>query len=258
MRRLCLTVGIVACLAASVPAIEAEEGAQPSRLPLAPGATVGGGLLERPENWGPNPSILRIPAAAFFPVVLDNAARWASDGLARYRTGGTSDFGAAVHLPSGALILGIELDAVDQSSLNNMTMNLLVGSSADGQGLNYGGPGTAGSAGQQTLFTDLTSDHLTVDNVNNIYEIDVDFAGSETNALRLASVAVFYRLQVSQPLVQTFNDVSPVNPIYQYVEALAASGITGGCGGSNFCPNSTLTRGQMAVFLAKALGLYFE
>jgi len=44
---------------------------------------------------------------------------------------------------------------------------------------------------------------------------------------------------------------------YQYIEALAAAGITSGCGGGNFCPDAALTRGQMAVFLAKALGLHW-
>ena len=41
-------------------------------------------------------------------------------------------------------------------------------------------------------------------------------------------------------------------------EALKASGITGGCSVSPplFCPADPLTRGQMAVFLAKALGLH--
>ena len=42
---------------------------------------------------------------------------------------------------------------------------------------------------------------------------------------------------------------------WPHVEALAASGITAGCGGGDYCPGATLTRRQMAVFLAKALGL---
>ncbi len=45
------------------------------------------------------------------------------------------------------------------------------------------------------------------------------------------------------------------HPFFQFVEALAGSGITAGCGGGNYCPDNSLTRGQMAVFLAKALGL---
>ncbi len=37
------------------------------------------------------------------------------------------------------------------------------------------------------------------------------------------------------------------------INALAASGITSGCGGASFCPNGSVTRGQMAAFLHRAL-----
>ncbi|HEX4438485.1 MAG TPA: S-layer homology domain-containing protein, partial [Thermoanaerobaculia bacterium] len=40
-------------------------------------------------------------------------------------------------------------------------------------------------------------------------------------------------------------------------EALNAAGITGGCGNGNYCPDGPVTRGQMAVFLSKALGLHW-
>jgi hypothetical protein len=49
--------------------------------------------------------------------------------------------------------------------------------------------------------------------------------------------------------------VPPSDPAFQYIEALFASGITAGCAGGNYCPDAPLTRRQMAVFLAKALGL---
>jgi hypothetical protein len=39
------------------------------------------------------------------------------------------------------------------------------------------------------------------------------------------------------------------------INSLAASGITGGCGGSRFCPNTVISRGQMAAFLVRALEL---
>ncbi len=52
-----------------------------------------------------------------------------------------------------------------------------------------------------------------------------------------------------------FADVPCPGPLADYVEQLAAEGITGGCGGDNFCPASFVTRGQMAVFLAKTFGL---
>ncbi|MDH3500228.1 MAG: S-layer homology domain-containing protein, partial [Acidimicrobiia bacterium] len=37
------------------------------------------------------------------------------------------------------------------------------------------------------------------------------------------------------------------------INRLAAAGITAGCGGSSFCPNNSVTRGQMAAFLRRAL-----
>jgi hypothetical protein len=42
-------------------------------------------------------------------------------------------------------------------------------------------------------------------------------------------------------------------PFDPWIEELASLQITGGCGGGNYCPGSTVTRQQMAVFLLKAL-----
>ena len=74
----------------------------------------------------------------------------------------------------------------------------------------------------------------------------------------LSGVVVRWRRTVSDaPSSATFGDVPTSHPFFQFVEALAQSGITVGCGGGNFCPDTPLTRGQMAVFLAKALGLHW-
>jgi hypothetical protein len=40
-----------------------------------------------------------------------------------------------------------------------------------------------------------------------------------------------------------------------WIEDLANRGITGGCGGGNYCPGSANNRGQMAAFLVKTFGL---
>ena len=39
------------------------------------------------------------------------------------------------------------------------------------------------------------------------------------------------------------------------INALAAAGISGGCSADSFCPGDPVSRGQMATFLARALGL---
>ena len=59
------------------------------------------------------------------------------------------------------------------------------------------------------------------------------------------------------PPVPTFNDVPTTDPAFRFIEALANSGITSGCQTSPplYCPDNTVTRREMAVFLAVALGL---
>ncbi len=45
------------------------------------------------------------------------------------------------------------------------------------------------------------------------------------------------------------------SPFESSINKIAAAGITSGCGGGKYCPNATVTRGQMAVFLVKGYGL---
>ena len=49
-----------------------------------------------------------------------------------------------------------------------------------------------------------------------------------------------------------FNDVPLGTFAGAWIEQLAAEGITSGCGGSNYCPNTTVSRAQMAIFLVRA------
>jgi hypothetical protein len=54
--------------------------------------------------------------------------------------------------------------------------------------------------------------------------------------------------------VPTFADVPIDHPLWQYIEAFYNAGITAGCGVSPliFCPENTVTRASMAVFLLRA------
>lgn len=77
--------------------------------------------------------------------------------------------------------------------------------------------------------------------------------------LKLRQVRFVFKRSVSPaPAVATFNDVPTSHPQFQFVQALVKAGITAGCGSGNYCPDQALTRGQMAVFLSKALGLSWE
>ena len=49
--------------------------------------------------------------------------------------------------------------------------------------------------------------------------------------------------------VANFLDVGSGNPFLSFVTRLVSNGVTAGCGGGNYCPNSLVTRAQMSVFL---------
>jgi hypothetical protein len=52
-----------------------------------------------------------------------------------------------------------------------------------------------------------------------------------------------------------FPDVVCPGQFTNWIEQLAAEGITGGCGNGNYCPLNPNTRGQMAVFITKTFSL---
>ena len=91
-----------------------------------------------------------------------------------------------------------------------------------------------------------------------IYFVDVIMGGDASNELRFRGCRLTWSRQVAPaPATARFTDVPTNHPAFRFVEALAASGVTGGCTATTYCPDAPLTRGQMAIFLSVALGLHF-
>jgi hypothetical protein len=55
------------------------------------------------------------------------------------------------------------------------------------------------------------------------------------------------------PSTPYFTDVPPSNLFFHFIQKMAQTGITAGCAPGLYCPNETLTRGQMAVFIVTGL-----
>jgi hypothetical protein len=116
---------------------------------------------------------------------------------------------------------------------------------------------TTGTPGVGFNFLDPADQTMTTTDgafalINHYIAVDI------TANVSFAGCWAFWHRQVSPPPgVATFNDVPTGSPLFPFVEALVDSGITSGCGGGSYCPNSPLTRGQMAVFLSQGLGLHF-
>ncbi|MGH9379002.1 MAG: S-layer homology domain-containing protein [Thermoanaerobaculia bacterium] len=178
-----------------------------------------------------------------------------------YKTGGTvnfHDFVCPVSLPTGARLEIVALEACDDNSPGSITLTLsrcAAGSDAACSALGSVTTGTSATPGCNFFF--ITGLSTTVNNFASRYNLFVTDTHN-TSQTKFRSVELWWRRQISPaPGTATFGDVPTSHLFFQQIEALAASGITSGCGGGNFCPNSPLTRGQMAAFLAKALGLHW-
>ena len=190
---------------------------------------------------------------------INSVVTWDNDVLGngyRYRTGPSGGFFGAAHLPQGALINEIGLEACDSSIEGEVSFSLVRADPAGATILATASTGATEMPGCTYVFASLPVPE-TVDQASYRYLVvgGNDTADGQTT---FGAVHVQYRLQVSPaPGTATFNDVPTTDPAFQFIEALGFSGITTGCGNGNFCPDAPLTRRQMAVFLAKALGLYW-
>jgi len=211
---------------------------------------------EMPEFGTTGASSVRLTAFDFFPLDHDGGYKLGPYDIGRYPLQ-LSALVASPHLPGGTTVTRIELDYCDTSlSGSHVKLRLY---QCDNQGQNCSQVSSdLTSSSNGCNFVSDSSLAVHINNFNNMYYLRAFFDALDgTNVLTGAIVS--YQLEVSPaPGTATFNDVPTGHPFFQYIEALAASGITGGCGSGNYCPDAPLTRGQMAVFLAKALGLYWN
>ena len=205
-----------------------------------------------------------LQAYAFTGATAADNAVFDTNGFgSRFCNGGVAlcRFVTSVQLPAGARVTDVELAGCDTSSSGAVMVELVRVPNPESSintlvVVNTGSTETPGCA---FISESVTPAH-TIDNFHNSYFVRVSIFGGAGSATRFQAVRVFYNLQVSPaPATPTFNDVPVSHPFFQFIEALAAAGITGGCGASPplYCPDNPLTRGQMAVFLSRALGLQF-
>jgi hypothetical protein len=178
----------------------------------------------------------------------------------RYLTSGVA-FEVPVHLPQGALVLSFEIEGCDTSATGELSGLFGTAAGPAGNGTLIGSFGTGVAATPGCAFFPTSVTPFTVDNKNNVYWFELTNSPGDGSTY-YAAARIYYQLQVSPaPVTQTFGDVPPSDGAYQFIEAFVAAGITVGCQNPGdppiYCPDATVTRRQMAVFFAKALGLYW-
>ena len=108
-----------------------------------------------------------------------------------------------------------------------------------------------------TAWADLNEDGESHWTSQSLWLLAAGEPGDEDH-LAFYGAAVRWSRNVSPaPATATFGDVPTTHWAFQFVEALAASGVVGGCGSGDYCPNAPVTRGQMAVYLAASLGMHW-
>jgi len=222
-------------------------------------------------TFGTGSQITVIPASAFQPET--SAAQWSSNFGVQLTPTVSADtrFVAPLGLPSGANVEEIRLLVSDADGATDITAYVL----------NYGhgsvttdtcGPGyfwtnsTSGSPGSTVLT--LTGSPITVRSeglcsagggppFDAYFQVYIEVILASTDHSLSGALVKWHRQVSTAPVTATFNDVPTTHPFFRTIEALAASGITTGCGGGNFCPNDVVTRAQLAKFLSVGLGLYW-
>jgi len=146
---------------------------------------------------------------------------------------------------------------VDQPTLREqMAVFLLKGR----HGICYAPPHCTG------IFEDVTCPSTFADWIEALFAEEITGGCSDghycpTDPVSREQMAVFLLKAEHGPAYQpphctgTFPDVPCPGLYTNWIEQLAAEGITAGCGDGKYCPGDPNTRGQMAVFLVKTFGL---
>ena len=154
----------------------------------------------------------------------------------------------------------IRLDIIDDDSIMDTASNLLGGLGA-GNGSFY--TGQVYSVGVSS-FSDVPETYWAWAWIESLYSAGIT-AGCGTgiycpgSTVTRAQMAIFllrgiHGSSYTPPAVGTdtgFDDVPVTHWAAAWIKQLAAEGITGGCGANLYCPEATVTRDQMAVFLLR-------
>lgn len=111
-------------------------------------------------------------------------------------------------------------------------------------------------------FLDVPADHLFADHITIL---KTNNAATTCAQNLFCPNAPAFRSDMAEMLVRSlvgdnfafspipiFLDVPTTHPQFRWIQKLAELGVTNGCAAQRFCPGDTMTRGQMAAFLARA------
>ncbi len=152
----------------------------------------------------------------------------------------------------------IRLDVVNDNSIKDAVLNPLAAGFTSGQSY---------TVSKSPVFADVPFSYWANSYIERLYYAGIT-GGCSTVPLNYCPDSTVTRAQMAIFLLKGvhgssytppavngstgFTDVSADYWAAAWIKQLAAEGITSGCGNGNYCPDSTVTRAQMAIFLMKA------
>jgi hypothetical protein len=219
------------------------------------------------ESHGANLNCSVLSVADLVPVEHDDYIHMAAPGYIKAASE-SSFVHTSVHLEVGVLIDRLCARVYDTDNTHQLVVLMGAFEAAEGAAppvavpLVAMGTGVAETPGYALLCADInppiqvrTRGDLNNDGIESTlqYWAGAIIPGCEVMA---GPIIVSWNRPVSPaPAVARFPDAPTTHRYFQWIEALAASGVTSGCGGGLFCPEDHITRGEVAVWMAAALSL---
>ncbi len=191
-------------------------------------------------------------APQFMPMSSATTYNYDSVGLHLYSTVPGGMFLSEVHPPIGGNINGFEIDACNTSLTAPLTATVFTTDDFGNNTTIVAGPLTVpANSGCGPFEVTITPPVAITDGAHWVVDVET---GAGDNTTSFSGVKLTYDLAgFNFAPTPYFADVPASSPIFPFVQKMFELGVTAGCGGGLYCPNSPVTRGQMSVFIVKSV-----
>jgi hypothetical protein len=254
-----LLVCLAACALLAVPATAQTVDVFGTPVAVRPGTVT--------EGHGANQNVSIISVADLMPVEHDDFIHLAAPGYIKAASNESAVY-TSVHLEVGVVVNEVCARVYDGDSKEELVVTMGAFEAAEGAAppavhpVMAMGTGVAQTPGYALVCADIdppiqvrTRGDLNNDGIESTlqYWVGAIIPGCE---IMQGPILLYWVRPVSPaPQVARFPDAPTTHRYFQWIEALAASGVTSGCGDGLFCPEQPISRGEVAVWLAAALSL---
>ena len=256
-----LLVCFAACALLALPAA-----AQTVEVFGAPVAVTAGTIV---EGHGSDQNVSIVSVADLLPVEHDDYIHLAVPGYIKAASNESAVY-SSLHLEVGVVVNEICARVYDTDTKKQLVVTLGAFEAAEASApptaytMMAMGTGVAATPGYALVCAHIdppiqvrTRGDLNNDGIESTLQYWVGAIIPGCDVMQGPILVYWVRPVSPAPGVARFTDVPTTYRYFQWIEALAASGVTSGCGEGNFCPERPITRGEMAVYLATALSLHW-